>query len=368
MKSFKYLVVAMTLMVFVGVQSAFALTLNHSAPTFSGTADDNDFNNEISLLWDEVIADLNGEIGGIPQKMPKLGSAFATAGTFSNHAATQRAYQGYDLFAVTVGTMAGGQLPSLDFSTYGDIGDDLKNGQDLEAGIGWQAWAVQVGLNSKFLLEGLYLGVKFGGLNLSQSVGDHSLIFEYISFGALANYQIFKERSFTGMLVWRGLSVGSGLLYQKNSTGFIYDAGDFTSSSFYNYGGQDIYINASPELALTLDSHLVTIPLEVTTSVRLLYFLNLSVGLGADINFGKSDLVASVKSDASATNLPAGITQETAGSISTSAGAKGANPKAFAAKAMANIGFGIGPVIVDFPLTYYFNNGFSIGLSAGFVW
>ena len=63
-----------------------------------------------------------------------------------------------------------------------------------------------------------------------------------------------------------------------------------------------------------------------------------------------------------------GVEQSQPGYLTTDAGVKGARPKAFAAKAMAGIGFGVGPVMVDIPVTYYFNNGLSVGVSVGFVW
>jgi len=360
MKSFKYLVVAMTLMVFASVQGAFAapIQISGQAPQF----DDLAFQAIVDAAFLDLTNSIETELGNFDSNPKKLGRAFANAGSYSNHAATQRAYQGYDLFAITVGTMAGGQLPSMDFSTYGDLGDRIKDEGDIEAGIGWQAWALQVGINSKFLLDGLYLGLKFGYLSFDVPVGDNKAKFDFLAIGAMANYQIFKERSLTGMLVWRGLSVGSGLMYQKLASGFLYDIGEVSGTD------SGVIITGSPVVSALLDSNLCTIPVEVNTSIRLLYVLNLSVGLGFDINFGSSSMIIGADSDLSVSNVPGGVNQTSAGYLSTDAGVKNARPKAFAAKAMANIGIGIGPVILDIPFTYYFNNGFNLGLSVGFVW
>ncbi len=367
MKFLKLFFALLCILVFFGTQDVFALTINHTRPTFDNPVFDGQFATE----WTNAINQLDAEIGNISATPTKLGGAFANAGVFSNHAATQRGYQGYDLFAITVGTMFATQLPTMDFGKLSDIGDDIKNEGDVEAGLGWQLWAAQAGINSKFLLDGLYLGLKFGYMKYDLAVGDHTTKIDYLSLGVVANYQIFRERSLLGLLVWRGLSVGSGLLYQKNSTAFVYKVDRITEDVNYDLGGGVTGISTivlDPNVKFGLDSNLVTIPVELTTAVRLLYVLNISVGFGFDINFGSSDLIVAFGSSIDTQNLPAGVQQDTAGTIITDAGSPGAKPKAFAAKAMAGIGIGIGPVVVDIPVTYYFNNGISVGLSVGFVW
>lgn len=366
MKPLKLFFVVTCLLAFFGTQNLFALTINDVRPTFNNSTFQGFFDTE----WTNAIQSINDEIGDISDNPKKLGSAFANAGVFANHAATQRGYQGYDLFAVTVGTMFATQLPTMDFGKLGDIGDDLTNNGDVEAGIGWQIWAAQAGVNSKFLIDGLYLGFKFGYMKYDLPVDPHTSQIKYLSLGVVANYQIFNEISLMGLVVWRGLSVGSGLLYQKNNTAFIYNAEQVTEQIPYDLGGGITGTSTlilDPRVKLGLDANLVTIPVELTTAVRLLYFLNISVGFGFDINFGASDLRVTLDSTIDTTDLPAGVTQTSEGSLSTNAGA-GAKPKAFAAKAMAGIGFGVGPVMVDIPVTYYFNNGLSVGVSVGFVW
>ncbi|NLV67608.1 MAG: hypothetical protein GXY14_08015, partial [Spirochaetes bacterium] len=37
-------------------------------------------------------------------------------------------------------------------------------------------------------------------------------------------------------------------------------------------------------------------------------------------------------------------------------------------KGMVNVGVGFGPVFVDVPITFYLDNGYAVGLSAGIVW
>lgn len=369
MKPLKLFFVTLCLLAFFGTQNVFALIITDTPPTFN----DATFEGQFLPEWNNAIQQIRDDIGTISATPVKLGKAFANAGVYSNHAATQRGYQGYDLFAVTVGTMFATQLPTMDFGKLGDIGNDLKNNGDVEAGLGWQIWAAQAGINSKFLLDGLYLGLKFGYMKYDLPVDPHKSQIDYLSLGVVANYQIFDEISLMGLLVWRGLSVGSGLLYQKNNTAFIYNVDTINQDVNYDLSGSGGPTGTStivldPQVKFGLESNLVTIPVELTTAVRLLYVLNISVGFGFDINFGSSDLIVAFKSSIDTQNLPAGVQQTSSGSITTDAGSPGAKPKAFAAKAMAGIGLGIGPVMVDIPVTYYFNNGLSVGLSVGFVW
>ncbi|PKL40088.1 MAG: hypothetical protein CVV44_07695 [Spirochaetae bacterium HGW-Spirochaetae-1] len=362
MKRIKYGIMIFMAMCFLGVNSVFALTVQHVTPNYDSGGPIDTF---VSAYLTNILNDIDSDVGTIDSTPKKLAESFANAGTYSNFAATQRGYQGYDLFAVTLGTMFAGHMSSYDVSQLKDLKDDLKNKGDVEVGAGWQAWAMQVGLNtSPWLLDGLYLGLKLGVVKFNMPIGDNKLKVDYISIGAIADYQILKARSITGAFVWRGITVESGLLYQKNATGVILDVAEPTPQTDGTYS-----MSVDPSLTFALDSNIVTIPLEINTAIRIAWFLNLSIGVGADINFGKSDLVAKLKGDIKVyDNTDNLIEPTTPGYIYTNAGVKGANPKVFAPKAMVGLGFCAGPVMIDIPVTFYFPGGFNVGISAGFVW
>jgi hypothetical protein len=119
----------------------------------------------------------------------------------------------------------------------------------------------------------------------------------------------------------------------------------------------------------------VTIPLEATTAVQLFSFLNITLGVGADLAFGKNDMSLGVSGDVHLDNsgLPsgAGTITQTPGTGNLSVDAGGTMPPSFFhPKIMTGIGFKIGPVILDIPVTYYFlgGTGLNLGVTLGFTW
>jgi hypothetical protein len=127
-------------------------------------------------------------------------------------------------------------------------------------------------------------------------------------------------------------------------------------------------LNVDPKLALDINVNTVTIPLEAATAVRLLWFLNIPLGVGVDLGFGKSDMKIGLDGDIYLTGLNnSRIKQKERGNISTSAGGD-MPPTFFNLKFMTGLGINIGPVILDIPITFYVGNGYNIGVNLGFVW
>jgi hypothetical protein len=122
------------------------------------------------------------------------------------------------------------------------------------------------------------------------------------------------------------------------------------------------YRAVKPKLNFDLTVTTYTIPLEVNTSILVLWFLNLDLGVGADIAFGKND--TSIKM-----NSPVYKDGQYKGSLLVSAGGDMA-PTIFNPKVMTSLGLKLGPVVIDIPVTYYFTNGagFSAGFTLGVVW
>lgn len=96
--------------------------------------------------------------------MPDLTKAFGNANTYASHAATLRGYQGYDIFAVAVGSMFSVQAPSGDPMFFQDLQDELDSG-DVYAGVGGNPLVIQAGLNLSSFVDGLYISLKFGKMN-----------------------------------------------------------------------------------------------------------------------------------------------------------------------------------------------------------
>jgi hypothetical protein len=113
-----------------------------------------------------------------------------------------------------------------------------------------------------------------------------------------------------------------------------------------------------------------TVPLEVVTSIRLLGFLNASLGVGADLGFGNARLGAGVGGDVNL-NIDSGLrglglNVGRQGSFSAAIGGEN-TPTFFNPKIMGSLGISAGPaILLDIPITYYFqNNGFNFGITLG---
>ncbi len=292
---------------------------------------------------------LDGAIGRF-QHQPKLARGFANAGVFSSHAATQRGYQGYDKVAITVGTMAAAQVPATttDLSYYKKIGERLQREGDLYAGVAWNAWSLQVGF--KVPMTDIYLSGKFGKLKYTYQ--DYS--FDGMHVGCMLNYQIIKQKAPPIKFVrWRGLSIGTGFLYQYNNTIFSYKV---TPVSLY--GG---ILSVKPVLGINARTKSYVIPLEISTSIQLLWVLNIHAGCGIDFAWGSSDLRYSAIGMVTAPSPPF------VGLFGAYGRQKGKGSSNYMPKIFCGPGAGFGPVFVDIPFTYYFNGGFNVGITLGVV-
>ncbi|GHV42783.1 hypothetical protein AGMMS49546_22590 [Spirochaetia bacterium] len=341
-----------------GASGAFALDVGGTAPKTG----DSTLNGIIDTAWTEAMGQIRKEVGGINGSPENFIRSWGDASIFSSHGATQRGYGVGKHFTFTIGPMVGFRLGSgIDgVEDYiRNVDKKLNKEGDITLGANVQAITGQVNVNmSRWLLDGLDLGLKFGMFKLNIE----NIEFNNWSIGLLGNYQIIKEKNLAPHLFkWRGLKLGTGVIYQDTRMGFSMKLNPITQPlSVYGVSVGNMKID--PKVAFNMTTQTVTIPLEATTAVHLLSFLNLTLGLGADIGFGKNDMKLGVEGDV---RLDTTYVETTPGSLTVSAG--GAfYPTAFNPKIMTGIGLNIGPVIFDVPVTLYFP-GFKdgIGVNAG---
>jgi len=342
--------------------SAFGLDITVIPPTTS----DSTLNDAIKGIIGEVTQQLNSSIKNIKDDPEKLIGAFANGSVYSSAAATPRGYMDFNLFSVTLGALGGAQVPGNPFkivSDIKDIQDTLKRDGDVRLGAGI-GLAAQVNLNtSKFLLEGLDLGIR-GGFLPEIKVSDSGKV-KYFSLGVVGNYRILKARSLAaGLILWRGLTAGTGFLFQRTTVNLKVGISNIEKSFSANNNSYKLYItDPSANLDMTVTTY--TIPLEVNTAIRLFWFLNLGVGAGMDISFGSNSLSLDAGGTVSLSGLPANVSQLSPGSLSLSGGGSH-GPAVFQPKLMTDLGFDLGPVVLDIPLTYYpVQNGLNAGVTLG---
>lgn len=299
------------------------------------------------------------------QSQKKLARGLANASAYSAHAGTQRGYQGYDIVAVTIGTMAGAQLPAFEIGYYKDLSKKLRYKGDLDAGAALVPWSLQVGLhlghfNSK--LEGLYVAGKFGYVPFTYE--DYKV--KGLNTGVAINYQIFKKvKAGYQVFVWRGVSVGTGLYYQRNELVMKHNLGIHSRT----IGGMpSMRYFVEPKFNFNIFTQSYVVPLEVSTSIRVLWVLNLSAGGGIDFAVGESRIKAKGYTWAYILDLTGTLSTTSPGFAYVYGEQKGTMGKWWLPKVTAGVGFSFGPVVIDVPVTYYFIKGFGVGLSLGFEW
>ena len=314
------------------------------------------------LIQSDVESAIEAELGKYDD-MPDFAKGMGNANTYAASAATMRGYQGYSIFSIAVGTMAAIQAPSGDPKFYQDMQDEMDTG-DVYAGVGCNPVVVQLGINLSFLVEDLYVAFRFGKFDKQFDAGDFKIDYNSNLIGVLINYQLIKEHAILSRaLLWRGISLETGCIYSNNNIAYYnkLDSMDVPADS----GTYTIHVD--PSIDFVLDMKSCIIPVELYTSIRFFYVLNIGAGAGFDyVAAGKTDLSLKSVGDAEVTAGPSYV--GTKGKITVDAGTNNVKPDSFRPKLMANLGLSAGPVFIDFPVTYYLDNAFSIGITAGFVW
>ncbi len=319
----------------------------------------------------------------------KMAKGFGEANAFASHAGSLQGYRNYDIFAIGFGLMAGVQAPSIDPDYYGDLDQKIKEQGDLYAGMGIGLSMLNVGLHGGFISHGLqdfYFNVKFASLSTDQAIaGSGEGSFSNTNIGFQVNYALVRSSAsfLFGLAKWRGVSVGTGVLYNKMDLSFkpelepiketISETIDIGSGVFADVQGT---MTLDPSALLSIKTQTVSVPLEIVTSVQALWVLNLTIGAGVDFITGKTDIIVSAKTDArlDATAKAQGTETKIADievkdyDLIVDGSTKGIKPGFVRPRLMLGIGFNFGPVKLDVPVIYYPASGAAVGLTAGIVW
>jgi hypothetical protein len=357
------------LLVFTMAFSAFAefnVKVTGNAPTVSGTGSDA-YNAELQKAFDDAQKQYNDLFNetfppGSKDPLQNLLQSMGNSSAYASHGATTRAYGGYKIFSATIGMMFGVQLPSgisTVFDDLGNIGDSIAEDHDVKLGASLNIFNAHVGLNMGiFGIDKLYLGLRVGYFNLPEMWG---LSFNNFTLGVTANYQIIPSLSLAGLVTWRGVSLGTGVIYNNSKVNFPVSLGDTVKEDIAGGGN----VSMDPEVMLLIDTGTVIIPLEAITSIKLVIF-NIPFGIGADLAFGSASVGFRSNSKISLNDLPTQYTESKKGDISIE-GSVSNSASIFNFKIMTGLGFAAGPVIFDFPVTIYPAGGYNFGFTIGAV-
>jgi hypothetical protein len=381
----KRLLVSVFLLFLAGM--VFGEKITVTPPSFTGDIPGigiDAINQAAKDAFDELAIGLNATLDYLPDNFNNLAMGFANTSVFSSDGASQRGYKGFNTFSFTTGLVFALQAPPLSFFdkitgafNNGEEGigpDFIKDIVNIPFGIDGKL-AAQLGINtSKFLLKGLYLGFKFSVLDSGWVIPSDFFYFKTMSVGINVNYQLISQkRLLAGLLIWRGLNLGTGFIWQNTSL----DISPTLPEDFENVpipmpipGLEYINMPVKAAIHLGFETNTYIVPIEAITSIRLAWFLNLALGAGVDVALGSSkiDAYGSFNVDKDKVNndlRSTGVEMDEAPSLKLSLGGK-SGPGFFNPKAMFAVGFNFGPVIIDIPVTYYLmSNGYSLGISFG---
>jgi hypothetical protein len=259
--------------------------------------------------------------------------------------------------------MGGLQAPSGDADYYNKdtIENDLEEDGDVHAGVALGV-AINAGIHAKFIAYGLYLTGIFGRVDIGEEQDDYT--FESTTIGGRVNYALIQTHGILlGFLKWRGLSIGTGFIYQKAKASMVYEFDSISAT-----GSQGIYnvtMTLDPSARFKFETTTYTVPVDIVTSFQLLWLFNLTAGAGVDFVMGHTDLTLTSGGSINVTGTSETITP---GSITITGETDDVSPDRVRPKIMAGLGLQLGPVKIDMPVIYYPSAGAAIGLTAAFVW
>ena len=298
-----------------------------------------------------------------------MAQAMADSNTYTSHTASMWGYQGYDNIALLGGLSVAAQVPSLDYHALEQALHDLEQTGDAEAGIA-PSGAINLGLHLGWFsskAKDWYINFKFFMYDMSYPLFGYTLDYETMNVGVGVNYSIIRARKFgKGSFLWRGLSLGFGFNYQQNDMSFKLKLDNINEP--WSGGGYSGTVGVDPSVKVGVKMNTYTIPIDLVTSLRILYFLNISVGAGLDLNFGDSTVTSGADGGVNVTGGDPTWGEPTPGYVNGDITTKGA-PFYIDGRLMGGIGITIGPaVLADVQVTYYLISGVAVNISAGFVW
>ncbi len=372
---------------FAGTSSIAITAPAITSLSYSGTsatpATISNLNSQLSTLFGQVQSYLDSTYFSKLHDLGELSEGFANANTAASNNPDIMGYENYKIFSFFVGSSLGFALPALTAAQFNNLGTNIINNGDMYGGLGTGGIAGQLGINtSRFLVRNLYLSLKFGIFNLpntnlpSNMSGDiHQLL-----LGLGVNYKLVSPSPdiWGGLVEWRGLSLGTGIEYSRDTLNMNVGLTSQTYSGSFsdpNYPGGTVPVsatiqNAKANLDVVASSFIV--PVEVDTSIQFLWVFNLGLGAGADINLPFSTIAIN-GSGTTWIGLPSQYTYtETPGSVSVNATDSKNTPGFWdyvSPKLSADLGFNISIVKIDIPVAFYpLTKAVSLGIIGGVAW
>ena len=218
--------------------------------------------------------------------------AFADATSFSNRGI------GVDYASNSTGLMFGVS------GAVAAAGDDYGQEEDVDHPVAGVApnLAVMGGIN---LSKWKHPQITFYGNAFYRTGKLDNLTGSIMSMGIHGQYKLFKPTKGTKSLVlkWGGLDLTAGLEFSRWSFGIGRDI-----ETDYDVDGDNgtAQVHMVADGQFDLESDVIVVPFEATTSLRFLYFVSVYGGMGIDLQAGKSTIDADLTADMTATDPQGG--------------------------------------------------------------
>ena len=355
---------------------------------------ENEINGELNTAADNLETEIEGDedIDRFSE-FALIGEGFANAGATASHLGTPRSFIDYRSFAVVIGTGISASAPGIDAETLVAAAEDVEEEGDIYVGAALQPITGGLGVNISRFVPRTRAYFKFGYFDIPYGTVADEIAFNSMSVGFGGTYQLLQSRQLPlGFVRWRGLSLGSGLLFQQNTTNIEItlseqtfetdpitlgdaglDAGDIPPGSPFTPDDElGSLIVPPPVIEASIESRTYSVPLEVNTGLRLLWLLDVNVGAGVDLVFGSSDIALGAGAGARFEPPPALDDQLSVsdGSVSFSVSSNN-SPQFLRPRLTAGAGLNLGPVKLDVPVMLYFDgegNSVMAGVNVGIVW
>lgn len=249
------------------------------------------------------------------------------------------------------------------------LGVDLGKGNSLSdldpkkvAGFGAQA-AVVVGFNPAAISDSpwgpidpkrLKLFLSFMKLDRKVDTADIS----FSNLGVLGQYRLIAERPLGhSTLRWGGVDVTSGFRTAKMKATVVQEL----EVEYEDPGASGVTATVKGPATFGADVNVFSIPVEVSTSLRVAYVLNLIGGVATDFNFGSSEAIANYNS-----NIDLNGNGNATGALDLGSKTK---PTMINARAFAGLGFNLGVGTLNFVLGKSLTaSAWSIDTGLNFFW
>lgn len=276
MKSIKYILAAASLALTAPTYAQiFKLNFDY---TYTGTGA-TELGQAIAAEVSKVEKEINE---GLPSAQPKrLMEGTANASVMSGKGVGSDYASNMDVVLVGAGLGVGADLEK-DEATDSDLsGAAAQGGIIVGTNLGWLPVKKILGLDANRL--NVYMN--FFKYDMEKSFDKSKVEADLQSFGIHASY-LWKKGNSSKMFGWGGLKIHTGI--ERNSMDLSFTS-DINEAVNVNSNGRVAEGTITGKPRASIKTATTSIPLEISTSVRLLYVFSLYTGLGVDYNMGSAE-------------------------------------------------------------------------------